>query len=113
MIVRSPLPDLSLPNLDFSSFILERGRRLPNKTALIDGVTGETLTFGQFTSTVDAVAGGLLGRGTRPGDVVAVCGPNSPAFAVAAHAVWRAGAVVGTVNPLFTGREVLPELADP
>src|SRR5437868_3851670 len=112
MIVRSPLADLSLPNLDFSSFVLERGRRLPDKTALIDGVTGETLTFGEFTSRVDMLAGGLLGRGLRPGDVVAVCGPNSPAFALAAHAVWRAGAVVVTDNPLFTEREMLQELAD-
>src|SRR5438270_1899340 len=112
MIVRSPLADLSLPNLDFSSFVLERGRRLPDKAALIDGVTGETLTFGEFTSRVDVLAGGLLGRGLRPGDVVAVCGPNSPAFALAAHAVWRAGAVVVTVNPLFTEREMLQELAD-
>src|SRR5438105_6805820 len=112
MIVRSPLADLSLPNLDFSSFVLARGRRLPDKAALIDGVTGETLTFGEFTSRVDVLAGGLLGRGLRPGDVVAVCGPNSPAFALAAHAVWRAGAVVVTVNPLFTEREMLQELAD-
>jgi hypothetical protein len=62
MIVRSPLADLSLPNLDFSSFVLARGRRLPDKAALIDGVTGETLTFGEFTSRVDVLAGGLLGR---------------------------------------------------
>jgi acyl-CoA synthetase (AMP-forming)/AMP-acid ligase II len=112
MSLRSPLPDLSLPDLDFSSFVLERARRLPGKAALIDGLTGETVTFGQLTSTVDALAGGLLARGLRPGDVVAVCGPNTPAYALAAHAIWRAGAVVVTVNPLFTQREMHQELAD-
>jgi acyl-CoA synthetase (AMP-forming)/AMP-acid ligase II len=41
-----------------------------------------------------------------------VCGSNTPAYAVAAHAVWRAGGVVVTVNPLFTQREMHQQLVD-
>ena len=35
-----------------------------------------------------------------------MCGSNTPAYAVAAHAVWQAGGVVVTMNPLFTQREL-------
>ena len=113
MSIRSPLPDLSLPpDLDFSSFVLERARELPHKVALIDGLGGQSMTFGELTSRVDAVAAGLLAQGMRVGDVVAVCGSNTPDYAVAAHAVWRAGGVVVTVNPLFTLDEMRQELSD-
>jgi acyl-CoA synthetase (AMP-forming)/AMP-acid ligase II len=44
--------------------------------------------------------------------MVAICGFNTPSYAVAAHAVWRAGAVVVTMNPLFTVREMQGELED-
>jgi acyl-CoA synthetase (AMP-forming)/AMP-acid ligase II len=44
--------------------------------------------------------------------MVAICGFNTIAFVVAAHAVWHAGGVVVTLNPLFTVREMHEELAD-
>jgi acyl-CoA synthetase (AMP-forming)/AMP-acid ligase II len=110
--IRSPLPDLHLPDVDFSTFVLARARRHPERPALIDAATGSTLTCGALCRAADAVAGALARRGLRPGDRVAVCGFNSADFAVAAHAVWRAGGVVVTMNPLFTVREMHQELAD-
>lgn len=97
MIFRSPLPDLALPaSTDFSSFALQRGRQQPSKTALIDAASGARLSYGELVHLVDASAGGLVARGFAPGDVVAICGFNTAEYAVAAHAVWRAGGVVAT-----------------
>jgi acyl-CoA synthetase (AMP-forming)/AMP-acid ligase II len=113
MIFRSPLPDLVIPEgTDFSSFALQRARQQPSKTALIDAATGARLTYGELVSAVDAAAGGLTARGFASGDVVAICGFNTLDYAIAAHAVWRAGGVVATMNPLFTVREMENELAD-
>ncbi|MDE3075067.1 MAG: AMP-binding protein, partial [Chloroflexota bacterium] len=84
----------------------------PAKTSLIDSSTGRKLTFGELTAAVDSAAGGLLTNGLRQGDVVAICGFNVPEYGVAAHAVWRAGGVVVTVNPLFTVGEMVQELRD-
>src|SRR5579884_3441151 len=109
---RSPLPDLDVPSVDFSSCVLERGRRLPHKTALIDVASDRRITFGELTGEIDRVASGLLGLGLQRGEVVAICGFNTPEYVLAAHAVWRAGGVVVTVNPLFTVREMQDELAD-
>ena len=113
MIFHSPLPDLTIPeSTDFSSFVLQRAREQLDKTALIDASTGARLSYGELTRLVDAAAGGLVARGFASGDVVAICGFNTAEYAIAAHAVWRAGGVVATMNPLFTVREMQNELAD-
>jgi acyl-CoA synthetase (AMP-forming)/AMP-acid ligase II len=112
MIVRSPLPPLDVPDGDFSSFALRRARDLPNKVALIDLETGAQTTYGELTHMVDACAGGLVAHGLRPGDLVAICAFNTSAYALVAHAVWRAGGTLVTVNPLFTVGEMQHQLAD-
>jgi acyl-CoA synthetase (AMP-forming)/AMP-acid ligase II len=112
MIVRSRLPDLRLPNTDFSTFVLERARRLPDKAAIVDVARGEAMSYRQLTAAIDAAAGGLATRGLRAGDVVAVCGFTTPAYAIAVHAVWRAGGIVMTVNPLLPAHAMQRQLAD-
>ena len=114
MRVRSPLPPLDSASLDahFSTFALARGRAEPDKVALIDAAADRQLTFGELTAAIDAVAGGLRAQGLAPGDIVALCAFNCIEYVVAAHAVWRAGGVVVTVNPLFTVGEMHTELVD-
>ena len=113
MPFRSQLPDLALPDdVDFSAFVLARGRQQPAKTALIDVETSVRISYGELIAAIDRAADRLAAHGLRPGDMVAICGFNTPSYAVAAHAVWRAGAVVVTMNPLFTVREMHQELAD-
>ena len=113
MPFRSTLPDLVIPeDVDFSTFVLARGRQTPEKTALIDVETGARVSYGELIGAIDAGAERLRAHGLRSGDMVAICGFNTPSFAVAAHAVWRAGAVVVTMNPLFTVREMQQELTD-
>ena len=112
MIVRSPLPPLSIPSGDFSSFALERARRAGSKIALIDLNTGASMTYADLVRSIDACAGGLVARGLRQGDSVAICAFNTSAYAVVAHAVWRAGGTLVTVNPLFTSGEMLHQLSD-
>jgi acyl-CoA synthetase (AMP-forming)/AMP-acid ligase II len=112
MPFRSTLPDLAIPDDDFSAFVLARGRLTPGKTALIDVETGARISYGELIAAIERAAERLLAHGLRPGDMVAICGFNTPSFAVAAHAVWRAGGVVVTMNPLFTVREMHQELAD-
>ena len=84
MLVRSPLPDLEVPEADFSHVVLERARRLGDKPALIDARSGQRLSYAEFIAALDGVAGGLS---LRPGERDVICGFNGLAYAVAAHAV--------------------------
>jgi acyl-CoA synthetase (AMP-forming)/AMP-acid ligase II len=112
MSVRSPYPDLDIPDVDFGSVVLARGRQQPDKVALIDAANDRSTTFGALIGQIESAAGGLVANGLQPNEVVGVCGFNTVAYVVAAHAVWRAGGVVVTVNPLFTVGEMRDELRD-
>lgn len=75
-----------------------------DREAYVDG--DERITFGEWISAADALASGLVERGVRPGDVVALMLPSSIDFAIAYAAIVRAGAVVTALNPRLGEREV-------
>jgi long-chain acyl-CoA synthetase len=62
---------------------------------------GRRTTFAQLDELADRAATWLLDEGVRPGDRVAVRMANHPLYAAWAHAIWRVGATLVSVNPLF------------
>src|SRR3954451_4021391 len=106
MIFRSPFPDVDVPDVTLPAFVLEHAEARGDRPALIDGATGETLTYAGLTGQVRSLAAGLAGRGIGRGDVVALCAPNAPVYAVVFHAVAALGAIVTTVNPAYTAEEM-------
>ena len=64
------------------------------------------------TSAGSIVAAGLAALGIAKGDVVALCSPNSPEFAIVFHAVARLGAILTTMNPMNTPQELAKQLTD-
>ncbi len=112
MIHRSPLPDVEIPAVPLTGYVLHRAAELADKPALVDGPTGRALTYGQLDQGVRALAGGLVARGFAPGDVLALMAPNLPEYAVVFHGVAFAGGVITTINPTYTEREVHHQLLD-
>ena len=108
----SPLPSVGLPEMPLTPYLFERAGGLADKAAFIDGVTGQTLTYGEFEVAVRSQAGGWLESGLAKGEVVAVMAPNCPEYGVAFHAVALAGGVVTTINPTYTPGEVHHQLVD-
>jgi 4-coumarate--CoA ligase len=112
VIHRSPLPDVAIPDVSLTEHVLRRVEDLGDKPALIDALTGRTLTFAQLDDAVRRLAGGLVARGFKAGDVVAIMAPNLPEYAVVFHGVALAGGTVTTINPTYTEREVKHQLDD-
>lgn len=106
MIFRSTFPAIEVPDVLLSEFVLGRAREHGARVALVDAESGEQLTYTQLCDAVDTGAAGLAGLGVGPGDVVAVMSQNQPRYAVAVHAVLRAGAAITPVNPALTVDEV-------
>ncbi|HEV2802793.1 MAG TPA: AMP-binding protein [Pyrinomonadaceae bacterium] len=112
MIFRSPYPDIELPDVSLTPFVLARARERGDKPALIDAVTGGVITYRQLDEAVRAVAARLAARGFRKGDVFAIYSPNTPEYAIAFHGVSLAGGTLTTLNPLYTTEEVAHQLED-
>jgi 4-coumarate--CoA ligase len=112
MIFASPLPPVILPTAALTPYTLERATEMAAKAAFIDGVSGRTMTYGEFDDAVRRHAGGWLDSGLAQGEVVALMAPNCAEYGVVFHAVALAGGVVTTVNPTYTAGEVHHQLVD-
>src|SRR5438477_13219632 len=112
VIFKSPYPDVALPDVPLHEFVLRRAAALGDKPALVDAVSGRSLTYAALAAGVARVAGGLAARGFRPGDVLGVFIPNAPEFALAFHGTLAAGGVVTTINSLCTVQDAVFQLRD-
>ena len=112
MIFQSPHPPVAIPELSLADFVLAHAERLGDKPALIDAVTGHTLSYRELLRGARAVAASLTARGFRKGDVLAVYSPNHLDYAHAFYGVVLAGGAITPVNPLFTAPELSTQLRD-
>lgn len=112
MIFRGPYPDVAIPEVSLTSFILESIAEFKDKPALIDGPTGRALTYAQFEDAVRRAAASLAQKGFKKGDVFGIFSTNCPEYAVAFHAVAMLGGVNTTLNPLYTAEEAAHQLKD-
>jgi acyl-CoA synthetase (AMP-forming)/AMP-acid ligase II len=99
------IPDLTLPQ-----FVLCSANRRGSKRALVDAETGQEISYAGLADAVREIGAGLSARGLRPGDVLALCAPNSIEFAVAWFAAASIGAIVTTMNPQCTRDEIVRQL---
>jgi long-chain acyl-CoA synthetase len=76
----------------------------PEAAALI--FKGRRLSWRTLDRLSDALAAGLRSLGIRPADRVALILPTCPQWVIAQLAVWKAGAVVVALNPIYTEHEL-------
>ena len=112
MISKSKSPDVRVPDVPITEYVLRHAGRLGDKPALIDGPTGRTLTYRQLSEGVKRAAAGLAKRGFKKGDVFAIYSPNLPEYAVILLAVASVGGINTTANPLYTADELAKQLRD-
>jgi acyl-CoA synthetase (AMP-forming)/AMP-acid ligase II len=110
MPIRSPYPDIEIPDVSLTQYVLGGAAARGDKPALIDGPTGAVTTYAELAERVDAAAAGLAAEGVGPGHTVGLLAPNSVDWAVAYHAVIALGAVVTSLNPLLRPSEVAAQL---
>ena len=112
MIIRSRIPDVDVPSIPLTQFVLRRAQQFAGKPALVDGVTGRVIQYAQLNELINRAASGLSTLGFARGDVLAIYSPNLPEYAIAFHATATLGGVITTVNPLFTEKELGWQLKD-
>jgi acyl-CoA synthetase (AMP-forming)/AMP-acid ligase II len=109
----SLLPDVEIPELSVYDYLFASlSDEDLGRVALIDPSTGAETTYGALRAQVDAFAGALAARGVETGTVIALLCPNVPAFATVFHGALRLGAIVTTINSLYTPGEIEKQLTD-
>ena len=105
-VVSSEVMDMELPGLTFHQMCWSRAETAGQRTALVDGVRGESYSLTEARDTAAQFARGLVALGGQPGDVVAVLLPNMPEYVIVMLGASEAGMVVTTLNPAYTsGKE--------
>jgi acyl-CoA synthetase (AMP-forming)/AMP-acid ligase II len=112
MILRSPFPDVEIPNIPLGEYVFAHADRWPDAPAFIDGPTGRTLTYGALRELTRRVAAGLWERGVRKGDTVCIYSPNVPEYAAVFFGAAQIGAVSTTANPAYGAEELARQVRD-
>ncbi|WP_441247778.1 AMP-binding protein [Kitasatospora sp. McL0602] len=112
MVFRSDFPDITPLDLPIHEAVLGAAGSHPDIPALIDGVTGESLSYAQLDAASRRVAAGLAEAGLTKGDVLALHSPNTIGYPVAFYGATRAGATVTTVSSMATAGELTAQLRD-
>ncbi|RBY87964.1 long-chain fatty acid--CoA ligase [Blastococcus sp. TF02A-30] len=97
-------------SLNLAFLLRESARTHPEKWALLHD--GGRMSYVELDAASDRFAAGLVSRGLRPGDAVALQLPNVPHFPVAYFGILKAGCVAVPVNTLLRSAEIAYVLRD-
>lgn len=112
MVVRSPYPDVEIPEVSLFDFLFSDFGGRDAEPALIDGGSGASISFAELRGMAEKVAAALAERGIAKGDVVGIFAPNTPYYAAVFHGILRANAIVTSANSLYSPGELAHQLRD-
>jgi acyl-CoA synthetase (AMP-forming)/AMP-acid ligase II len=112
MAFTSTFPDVTIPDVALHDQLLAATDTFGEAPALVDGVSGKTVSYAELGRRIRSMAGAFAARGIGKGDVVALYSPNSVLYPVVFFGATLAGATVTTVNVLYTVKETAQQLTD-
>jgi acyl-CoA synthetase (AMP-forming)/AMP-acid ligase II len=112
MIFRSPCAEIEAPQGSIVDAVIGCATARGDRAAVIEGETGQTLSYRDLVEGSGRVAAGFAKSGVRPGDPVVVALPNSIDFVLTWFGALRAGAWVVPVSPLYTPEEIGYQIRD-
>ncbi|GAA2835319.1 AMP-binding protein [Kribbella solani] len=112
MIITSEFPPVEVLDLPIHDAVLGKAQEYGDRPAMVDGITGQELSYAQLDRMTRRIAAGLAELGIRHGDVIALHSPNTILYPAVFYGATRAGATVTTVNALYTADELHKQLVD-
>ncbi|KAK7099195.1 uncharacterized protein [Littorina saxatilis] len=109
-IVRSPFPQIDVPDLPFAEFMFAALREYKDQIALVDFLSGKEWTFRQVIEDSMRIASGLSRLGLRQGDTLLMLSFNCPEYTLALLASAACGITVSSANPTYTPDELARQI---
>ncbi|XP_047099735.1 4-coumarate--CoA ligase-like [Schistocerca piceifrons] len=111
-VLRSPYPDVDIPDVPFYEYAWMHLDRYPDRVAMECAVTGRRYTYSQLRTASRRFAAALQKAGLGPGHVLFVLLPNCPEFLAIILGANEAGVSIATCNPAYTTGEMSRQLRD-
>jgi acyl-CoA synthetase (AMP-forming)/AMP-acid ligase II len=112
MVIQSEYPPVEILDVPIHDAVLGRAQEYGDRPAMIDGVTGQQISYAQLDGMSRRIAAGFAELGIVHGDTVALYSPNTIIYPAVFYGATRAGATVTTVNALYTADELHKQLVD-
>lgn len=100
-----PYPVKTLPQI-----VAGHAEEGPEEQALL--FKGNAITWSELDARSTRLANALGSKGIVKGDRVALIMPNTPSMVIAEIAIWKLGAIVVPMNPLYTEDELIDVLRE-
>jgi long-chain acyl-CoA synthetase len=101
---------LEYPEVPLQHFLSASAKKYPDREAII--FLGARLTYRVLDEAANRFAVALVDRGLMKGDRVSLFLPNCPQMVIAYYGTLRAGGVVVSTSPLYSGTELEHQLND-
>ena len=105
-VVRSPFPDVKIPQTSLFSHVFDGFEKFGREIALIDALKDRKITYNELSDKTCRVSSGLRRLGFNKGDVILICAPNCTEYPIIFFATIAAGGIVSTCNPTYTANEI-------
>jgi long-chain acyl-CoA synthetase len=92
------------PNRTLLDYLSDAALEEPRASAML--FKGARVSYGDLERLSDAAAAALASLGVKRGDRVGLLLPNCPQFLIAQFGVWKLGAIVAPLNPIYSEREL-------
>lgn len=103
MVVRSPYPDLNIPEQDVLTYLFGSGQSLSESPLWINAASPDIyLSLRTGLQWIKRLALGLDNLGVRKGDVLMIVSPNHIFMPIAYLGAVGSGRIFSGANPLYT-----------
>lgn len=99
-------PDPPLSDRTVGALLDDAVARAPDALALVSRHQGIRWNYAEFGARVDALAGGLVAAGLRPGERIGIWAPNCAEWALVQFATAKAGLILVNINPAYRVSEL-------
>ena len=106
-VVKSPFPDIQIPETNLFSLVYRDFSKFGNKVALVNGATGREFSYSELESSTTKLSSALNRMGMQKGDVLSIVAPNRPEYSILFFATLASGGIVSTCNPTYTVDELV------
>ncbi len=105
-VVKSKYADVEISDKSYFEFVWSGVHEFGDRTALVDGLTGRSLTYAESRARALSMGSELRRRGAEKGDVMAIFLPNCVEYPLIFSGANAAGVANTTLNPIYTPPEV-------